>query len=174
MPKGPEPFALRHLMGWVESGPELPPAEPGPSGVQEQRPAGDGVRRLTWGRDMVNDKCRQVVLETARTVTWTVTVGQNATDNDILTEMATFMQDDTTYCVYAERAPERELLERLFTAGRLCNTRWEGTLTRVRTVTDVTEQADIVKTYHVGKTNHRGVTETVKHLRRQYYWSAVF
>ncbi|KAL1140034.1 hypothetical protein AAG570_007011 [Ranatra chinensis] len=135
---------------------------------------------------MLNSKRHQVVLETgtgdgvvtshsryARTETWTVTVGQNATDDDVITEMATFMLDDTTYYVYAERAPERERLERLYAAGRLGNTRWEGTLNRVRTVTDATEQVDIVKTYHVGKTNHRGVTETVKHLRRRYYWSAM-
>ncbi|KAL1109928.1 hypothetical protein AAG570_014131 [Ranatra chinensis] len=83
------------------------------------------------------------------------------------------MLDDTTYYVYAERAPDRERLERLYATGRLDNTRWEGTLNRVRTVTDATEQEDIVKTYHVGKTNHRGVTETVKHLRRRYYWSAM-
>ncbi|KAL1140054.1 hypothetical protein AAG570_007031 [Ranatra chinensis] len=110
----------RLCQGWAESGPDLPPAEPGPSGVQEQRPTGDGVRRLTWGRDILNNKRRQVVLEAgtgngvvtshlqyARTETWTVKVEQNATDNDILTEMATFMLDDTTYYVYAERAPER-------------------------------------------------------------------
>ncbi|KAL1129516.1 hypothetical protein AAG570_012461 [Ranatra chinensis] len=56
MPEGPEPFALRHLRGWAESGPDLPSAEPGSSGVQEQRLAVDGLRRL-------NNKRRQVVLE---------------------------------------------------------------------------------------------------------------
>ncbi|KAL1129983.1 hypothetical protein AAG570_012926 [Ranatra chinensis] len=139
-----KPAGLRHLREWAESGPDLPPTEPGPSGVQEQRPTEDGVRRLTWGREMLNSKRRQVVLETG------------TGDGVVTTEMATFMLDDTTYYVYVESAPEREQLERLYAAGRLGNTRWEWTLNRVRTVTDTTEQVDIVRTYHVGKTNHRG------------------
>ncbi|KAL1140947.1 hypothetical protein AAG570_000875 [Ranatra chinensis] len=57
-------------------------------------------------------------------------------------------------------------------AVSLGGTRWKGVLLRVRTVTDVMEQEQIVCEYHVGKTNHRGVTEAVKHLTRRHYWSA--
>jgi hypothetical protein len=32
------------------------------------------------------------------------------------------------------------------------------------------EQNEIIKRYHEGKTNHRGITETRKHLQRTYYW----
>ncbi|KAL1129591.1 hypothetical protein AAG570_012536, partial [Ranatra chinensis] len=32
------------------------------------------------------------------------------------------------------------------------------------------EQHQLLRDYHVGKTSHRGVRETVSHLRRRYYW----
>ncbi|KAL1140844.1 hypothetical protein AAG570_000772 [Ranatra chinensis] len=44
---------------------------------------------------------------------------------------------------------------------------------RGRTVTDVTEQEQTVHEYYVGKTNHRGITDALKHLRRRRYWSAM-
>ncbi|KAL1123027.1 hypothetical protein AAG570_002115 [Ranatra chinensis] len=53
----------------------------------------------------------------------TVTAGRNATEDDILAKMATFMLDNTTYYVYAEWAPDRERLDKLYTAGRQGNTR---------------------------------------------------
>ncbi|KAL1130156.1 hypothetical protein AAG570_013094 [Ranatra chinensis] len=50
---------------------------------------------------------------------------------------------------------------------------WAGTLIRVRTRTDKDEQDVVTKECHVGKTNHSGITETEKYLRRQYYWTAM-
>ncbi|KAL1139265.1 hypothetical protein AAG570_006251 [Ranatra chinensis] len=44
---------------------------------------------------------------------------------------------------------------------------------QVQTIPDKAEQDNITKEYHVGKTNHRDITETAKHLRRQYYWAAM-
>ena len=32
------------------------------------------------------------------------------------------------------------------------------------------EETKIVKTYHTGLANHRGVEESVSHLKIQYYW----
>ncbi|KAL1130079.1 hypothetical protein AAG570_013019 [Ranatra chinensis] len=49
----------------------------------------------------------------------------------------------------------------------------EGTLVKVRTLTDKGDLDAVAKEYHVGKTNHRGIKETVKHLRRQYYWTTM-
>ncbi|KAL1130397.1 hypothetical protein AAG570_013335 [Ranatra chinensis] len=45
-----------------------------------------------------------------------------------------------------------------------------GVTHRLTTVEDPTEQDQLIKDYHVGKTNHRGIRETVAHLRRRYYW----
>ncbi|KAL1122718.1 hypothetical protein AAG570_003045 [Ranatra chinensis] len=45
-----------------------------------------------------------------------------------------------------------------------------GVTYRLATVENPTEQDQLIKDYHVGKTNHRGIMETVAHLRRRYYW----
>ncbi|KAL1123041.1 hypothetical protein AAG570_002129 [Ranatra chinensis] len=131
---------------WAESGPELPPAEPGPSAGTEQMSSGEEVGQLSWSHTIVNNKPRQVILEAgteqgvtvthtryARTRTWTVTTESLASDDE-----------------------DRKRLNRLYATGRLGSTRWKGALFRVRTVTDTDEQRRIVEEYHVGKTNHRG------------------
>jgi transposase InsO family protein len=45
-----------------------------------------------------------------------------------------------------------------------------GCKQRVETVMDEDRQQELVKNYHVGKTNHRGVTETVARMKRHYFW----
>lgn len=42
---------------------------------------------------------------------------------------------------------------------------------RVVNVTDEKEQEAIVLTYHQGKTCHRGIKETIIHLKRHYFWN---
>lgn len=41
---------------------------------------------------------------------------------------------------------------------------------KLNDVTDIDEQLRLVKAFHDGKTNHRGVQETEKQLKRTYYW----
>lgn len=43
-------------------------------------------------------------------------------------------------------------------------------LKRVNTVTDIEEQILIIQNHHLGKTNHRGINETLDHLKKNYYW----
>lgn len=40
----------------------------------------------------------------------------------------------------------------------------------VNTVQDVEEQVLLIKNHHEGKTNHRGIDETLQYLKRNYYW----
>lgn len=40
----------------------------------------------------------------------------------------------------------------------------------INTVTDKEEQILLVKNHHEGKVNHRGINETLEHLKRNYYW----
>lgn len=42
---------------------------------------------------------------------------------------------------------------------------------RVINITDEKEQEDIVMQYHQGKTCHRGIKETISHLKRVYFWN---
>ncbi|KAL1138971.1 hypothetical protein AAG570_009032 [Ranatra chinensis] len=135
---------------------------------------------------MINDKPRQLILEEdtgtgvtiehtcyGRTQTWKVAVGQTVANDDLLTELLTVMRDGTVYpvCVDTEQVPER--FGRLYVTDRLGDTTWKGALIKVQTVTDKVEQDNITKEYHVEKTINRGIIETLKHLRRQYYWVAM-
>ncbi|KAK9738358.1 Integrase zinc binding domain [Popillia japonica] len=43
-------------------------------------------------------------------------------------------------------------------------------LNKLQVVTNVDDQIDIIRNYHEGKTNHRGINETLKQLQRKYYW----
>ncbi|KAL1138340.1 hypothetical protein AAG570_008404 [Ranatra chinensis] len=131
-----EPEGLRYLREWTESGPDLPPTKPGPSAGTEQMSPGEEVGQLSWSHAIVNNKPRQVILKTgtgqgvtvthsryARTRTWTVTAVSLASDDNVLTAMTTFLQNDVTYYVYADRVQDRERLNRLYATGRLGSTR---------------------------------------------------
>ena len=75
------------------------------------------------------------------------------------------------YYVYTEDEGLRRTMQELYGGGDigrpydliLC-------LKRVQTVRTEAEQISIVETYHRGITNHRGIWETLDHLRRKYYW----
>lgn len=41
---------------------------------------------------------------------------------------------------------------------------------RVTLVENKTEQQELIKRYHEGKSSHRGIQETFKHLHRNYHW----
>lgn len=38
------------------------------------------------------------------------------------------------------------------------------------TIKDNEEQILLIKNHHEGKTNHRGITETIEHIKKNYYW----
>ncbi|KAK9736702.1 Integrase zinc binding domain [Popillia japonica] len=43
-------------------------------------------------------------------------------------------------------------------------------LRKLQVIEDEERQLEIIKNYNEGKTNHRGINETVKQLQRRYYW----
>lgn len=43
----------------------------------------------------------------------------------------------------------------------------------VEKVTDKDRQIEIIKDYHEGQTNHRGITETMMHISRKYWWKNI-
>ncbi|KAK9752213.1 Integrase zinc binding domain [Popillia japonica] len=43
-------------------------------------------------------------------------------------------------------------------------------LRKLQVIEDEERQLEIIKNYHEGKTNHRGINETVKQLQQRYYW----
>lgn len=80
-------------------------------------------------------------------------------------------QSDEVWNVYPESQEQRGKF------ARAARRRWRhppSTLidcqNRERTIEEKEEQENIVKTYHEGETNHRGVQEPVRKLRRKYFW----
>lgn len=43
-------------------------------------------------------------------------------------------------------------------------------MNRVTLIENISEQTDLIRKYHEGKTIHRGIQETYKHLHRNYHW----
>lgn len=41
---------------------------------------------------------------------------------------------------------------------------------KVTVIDDINDQLELINTHHTGKTNHRGIDETVAYLRRRYFW----
>ncbi|KAL1130269.1 hypothetical protein AAG570_013207 [Ranatra chinensis] len=68
--------------------------------------------------------------------------------------------------------PRQVILDTSYRHRDRGNMVWEGTLIRW-TLTDKDGQDAMIKEYHVGKTNHLGIMETMKHLRRHHYWTTM-
>lgn len=46
-------------------------------------------------------------------------------------------------------------------------------MTQVTYITNPDDRLTQLQLYHEGKTNHRGIKETLEHLQRKYYWSSI-
>ncbi|KAL1129773.1 hypothetical protein AAG570_012717 [Ranatra chinensis] len=173
----------------VEEGPDLPAipevavhVTPVSRPESERRSA--ERRELLWERGTLNDKARQLDIEIVpgtnvhtschrygRTRTWTVTIGQQATNSDVQTALDTILEVGRTYHVYCSTDAGRQLMTILYNSGIIARgSTLKGVTYRLTKVENPTEQDQLIKDYHVGKTNHRGIRETVAHLRRRYYW----
>ncbi|KAL1109913.1 hypothetical protein AAG570_014147 [Ranatra chinensis] len=78
------------------------------------------AQQLSWDRTLLQgpgngDRAGVTVCHDryARPQTWTVTIGWTASDDDVLTQLKTFMLDDATYYVYTARPQDRDRLDRL-------------------------------------------------------------
>ncbi|KAL1130401.1 hypothetical protein AAG570_013339 [Ranatra chinensis] len=184
-----EPPGLGLLRRRVEEGADLPAipeaaARVTPVSRPESERRSAELRELLWERGSLNDKARQLNIEIVpgtnvrtschrygRTRTWTVTIGQQATNREEQTALDAILEVGRTYHIYCATDAGRRLMTVLYNSGIIARgSTLRGVTHRLTTVEDPTEQDQLIKDYHVGKTNHRGIRETVAHLRRRYYW----
>ncbi|KAL1140920.1 hypothetical protein AAG570_000848 [Ranatra chinensis] len=187
--ESPEPPGSGLLRRRVKEGPDLPAvleaaARLSPVSRPESGRESAEQRRLLWEVGPLNDKARQLSVEIVqgpdvrtschrygRTRTWTVTVGVRAINRDVQTAMDAILERGRRYYVHCQTDAGRRLMTVLYNTGIIArDSILRGVTYRLTTVEDVTEQDQLIKDYHVGKTNHRGIRETVVHLRRRYYW----
>lgn len=101
----------------------------------------------------------------------TVKVPETNNENLIFQFLRDYTISNKVYCVYFHK----DSLYRQF--NKICMEQFSKSgpkLIRctkmINTVTDREEQILLIKTHHEGKTNHRGINETLEYLKRNYYW----
>ena len=165
----------------------------GPPGISSQRETagpsgGDQETRTMECQDgMINDKRDQLLLERARSTgsetafhryghlkITTVRLRDEASDEEWEHLLNQVISRGKTYYFYCKTDAMRERMKRLYEARKVAA---ESTLIeckrKVETIEENDQQNEVVRNYHVGKTNHRGIQETVEHLKRTYYWIAM-
>ncbi|KAL1137619.1 hypothetical protein AAG570_009315 [Ranatra chinensis] len=75
-----------------------------------------------------------------------------------------------TYYVYGDTTDGQKLITVLYETGLLAKGSVLTGVTKGLTIIEGEEEQRQLLRDYVGKTNHRGVRETVSHLRRRYYW----
>ncbi|KAL1138309.1 hypothetical protein AAG570_009997 [Ranatra chinensis] len=145
-----------------------------------------GVKRrvMTWLSDTLDDKARQLVVrivsgDTVRSTfrkigqnrVWELEIGSQAQNRDVCRITDELVGPGQTYYVYGDTTDGQKLITVLYETGLLAKgSVLTGVTKRLIIIEGEEEQRRLLRDYHVGKTNHRGVRETVSHLRRRYYW----
>lgn len=188
----PEPFAVRYLGELAEAGPDEMPEETlirtreeeSHRDIEHRDIPENEVRELVEVRTMINNKRRQIVLTSLEgggvgtqmrrykhlSMVW-VAVGRDAGEEDVIETLNQVIEPGRVFHVFTASRELREKLNGWYKDRKIA----EGATLilctqRLETVEDERRQAEIVGEYHVGKTNHRGVGETLAHLGKTYYW----
>ena len=146
--------------------------------------ARDSPREMEIEDTIINDKRRQLIVTLLEgdgvgtrakrykhiSTVW-IAVGRTADEVDILSTLNQVIEPGKIYHVFVANGILRDRLREWYQQGRLAAEATIGLCTkRVETIENEQRQAEIVGEYHTGKTNHRGVSETLVHLKRTYYW----
>ena len=96
---------------------------------------------------------------------------RDVSEAEILQILNEVIVSGKAYFVYTGNRTLKKKIKDMYERGNLGD-RTDLTICerRVETVTDLEQQTDIIKDYHTGKTNHRGINETLMRLKRSYYW----
>ena len=100
----------------------------------------------------------------------TVQISKTQVERDIINFIKEHLMPKIKYGVYFEDdlyETFTRVLMKMFTNSQLCLTKYSSFLTDI---TETERQTDIIRKYHEGLTNHRGIDETHKHLMRTNYW----
>ncbi|KAL1130452.1 hypothetical protein AAG570_011700 [Ranatra chinensis] len=137
--------------------------------------------------DTLDDKSRDLSVQTTpvdavcttyhcvgRNWVWELSVGTQARNRDVQATLSNIIQPGRTYRVYCETEDGQNLITAIYDTGLIAQgNSLIGVNNRLTVIQNGNEQRQTVRDYHVGKTNHRGIRETVAHLRRKYYCPAM-
>lgn len=100
-----------------------------------------------------------------------VQISQNNFENDILNLIKDYVTPDVQYHLYFENReiyePFCEVIRKYFKWPSL---KLKYCQIKLMDVTDKNDIQEIIKNYHEGKTNHRGIEETERQIKSKYYW----
>lgn len=143
--------------------------------------ANDGIKILD---EIINNKVNQILVypqpyhklnvsqenyENHKIITVKI---PNSNNEDLIIEfLKSYTVQGKVYCMYFKT---EELYKSFCRVYLQCFSESGPKLIRctqiVTTITDREEQIVQIKSHHEGKRNHRGINETLEHLKRKYYW----
>lgn len=179
-----EPFALRYLREWAENGPEIPVVNTESEGNTTPT---DRPQELPEIDDIVNDKKFQIIIRSKQDTgtesrasiyeglsTVVVRVPASIDENDLETIFTEFSTPGRNCHVYVGNKVILDKLKRLYRQERIgVGYSLIRCLRQVETVPNPATQQTLVTEHHTGKTNHRGIEETFRALKRLYFWKAM-
>lgn len=188
--QGGESAVVRYLREWAENGPDFPTVENTrrtPESTSPRRPQNqeeNPTRKWETREGIINDKINQVLVITGRHTgvqtalrkyhthkILTLSIGVDVSDAEWVGALNQTLDYNSKYFVHIDTPELKQRLIRLYEHKKfLTEGQMIECLREVRTVEVEEEQRELVWSYHIGKTNHRGVTETLAQLRRKYYW----
>ena len=82
-----------------------------------------------------------------------------------------YIRNKTKYFIYFEdKTHRRQFTEIVISLFKKEHVQFRECTKRVIFIDDENDQREIVKKYHEGKTCHRGIRETLCHIKRSYFW----
>ena len=99
-----------------------------------------------------------------------VKLSQSNLENDIVKFVKEYVTPKIKYGIYFSNDIYEQfthILNKHFSFSEINLTKYTKAIVDVEEISDQTE---IIQKYHSGTTNHRGISETLEHLKRHYYW----
>lgn len=104
----------------------------------------------------------------------TVEFSQHHLQREVIDFVKEYIRPKTCYALFFKNDKDNKFYQRFaeiigqtFQQSEIKFTKFSKLLEDIESDEDVEE---LIKSYHIGKTNHRGIPETYEHLKRNYFW----
>lgn len=99
-------------------------------------------------------------------------LSQNSFQDNVIKLVKEYLVPNVKYSLYFEDPTTYEpFCEIVRTHFRYPSYKLQRHMTKLVDVIDPDEIKDIINNYHTGKTNHRGIQETLDRINKKYYWT---
>ena len=177
-------FLSRNVNTMEANGGDREETEVPPAGITTERSTARSLRVLDVKNEIVNNKLWQLIVgvipgreiltslhryKKQRVVT--VKIGEEVAEPEIISTFDRIVGKDKVHYLYFESDLFKTVITREYGNGNIAP---ESIIIeckkRVETIENEVEQEEIILAHHLGKSNHRGVNETLMYLKRSYYW----